>query len=50
MLKQISEKLSILASEKIIIEINDILMGKAKFIEQNHDQATYAKKVEKSEE
>ena len=47
--KEISEKLSILASEKIIIEINDILMGKAKFIEQNHDQATYAKKVEKSE-
>ena len=47
--QEISKKLSLLASEKIIIEIKDILEGKAKFVEQNHTQATYAKKITKSE-
>ena len=47
--QKISKKLSQLASEKIITKIKDILEGKAKFVEQNHDQATYAKKINKSE-
>ena len=46
---EISKKLSILASEKIIIEINNILEGRAKFIDQNHELATYAAKLDKSE-
>ena len=47
--QEISEKLSILASEKILNNIDDILEDKAKFVEQNHSRATYAKKIEKKE-
>jgi len=47
--QEISEKLSILASEKILDNIDDILEDKAKFVEQNHSRATYAKKIEKKE-
>ena len=47
--EEISKKLSELASKKIVLEIKNILEGKAKFIEQNHNQATYAKKINKSE-
>ena len=46
---EVSKKLSLLAAEKIIIEINNILNGKAKFIEQNHELVTYAAKIDKSE-
>ena len=46
---EVSKKLSLLAAEKIIIEINNILNGKAKFVEQNHELATYAAKIDKSE-
>ena len=45
----ISEKLSLIASEKIIDEIDNIINGKANFIEQEHDKATYANKIEKTE-
>jgi len=47
--KEISEKLSLLAAEKILDNIDDILEGKAKFIEQDHSKATYAKKIDKKE-
>ncbi len=47
--KEISKKLSLLASEKIIVEIKNILENKSKFVDQNHNQATYAKKIDKSE-
>ena len=47
--KKISEKLSLLAAEKILDNIDDILEDKAKFIEQDHSKATYAKKIEKKE-
>ena len=47
--QEISEKLSILASEKILDNIDDILENKAKFVEQDHSKATYAKKIEKKE-
>ena len=45
----ISEKLSTLAAEKILDNIDEILEGKINFIEQNHNDATYATKIEKNE-
>jgi methionyl-tRNA formyltransferase len=45
----ISEKLSALAAEKILDNIDKILEGKTKFKEQNHDEASYAAKIEKTE-
>ena len=45
----ISEKLSMMASEKILDEIDKIIEGKANFIEQDHSKATYANKINKSE-
>ena len=47
--QEISEKLSLLAAEKILDNLDDILEGKAKFIEQDHSKATYAKKIDKKE-
>ncbi len=47
--QEISEKLSLLAAEKILDNLDDILEGKAKFIEQDHSKATYAKKINKKE-
>ena len=47
--QEISEKLSILAAEKILDNIDDILGDKAKFNEQDHSKATYAKKIDKKE-
>ena len=47
--KDVSEKLSLIASEKILDNIDDILEDKAKFIEQDHSNATYAPKIKKSE-
>jgi methionyl-tRNA formyltransferase len=43
------EKLSIIAAEKILDNIDDILKDKAKFIEQDHSKATYASKIKKTE-
>ena len=45
----ISEKLSLLAAEKIVSNLDDILENKVKFKEQIHSEATYASKIEKSE-
>jgi len=45
----ISEKLSSLAAEKILDNIDDILEGKQEFKEQNHNEATYASKIKKLE-
>ena len=45
----IGEKLSSIASEKILENIDDIFEEKAKFIEQDHSKATYASKIEKTE-
>ncbi|WP_440908746.1 methionyl-tRNA formyltransferase [Candidatus Pelagibacter sp.] len=47
--EEVSEKLSFLAAEKILDEIDDVLDDKANFVEQNHSGATYAPKIEKSE-
>ena len=45
----ISNKLSILASEKIIENVNNIFEDKLTFKEQDDSNATYASKIEKSE-
>ena len=47
--QEISEKLSTLAAEKILDNIDDILDDKAKFVDQDHSKATYAKKINKEE-
>ena len=47
--QDISEQLSSLAAENILDNIDNILDDKAKFIEQNHAQATYASKIQKLE-
>ena len=47
--EEISEKLSLLAAEKILDEIDNVLEDKANFIEQDHSKATYAPKIDKSE-
>ena len=45
----IAEKLSALAAEKILDNSDEILEDKIEFKEQNHNQATYAAKIEKTE-
>jgi|TARA_Y200000002_G_scaffold106012_1_gene86522 methionyl-tRNA formyltransferase len=47
--EEVSKKLSFLAAEKILYEVDNILEGKAKFIDQDHFKASYAKKIIKSE-
>ena len=47
--QEISEKLSLLAAEKILDNVDDILEDKVKFTEQDHSKATYAKKIDKAE-
>jgi methionyl-tRNA formyltransferase len=46
---EISEKLSNLAAEKILDNVDDILEDKANFVEQDHLNATYASKIQKAE-
>ena len=48
-LKTISEKLSVLAAEKILDNIDDILEDRVEFRNQNHNEASYAAKIEKTE-
>ena len=45
----VADKLSLLAAEKILDNVDDILDDKAKFIEQDHSKATYASKIQKAE-
>jgi len=47
--QEISEKLSLLAAEKILDNIDNILDNEVKFIDQDHSKATYAKKIDKAE-
>ena len=47
--EDINEKLSSLAAEKILDNIDDIYEDKANFVEQDHSSATYASKIEKLE-
>ena len=45
----LSDKLSLLASEKILDVVDDIMEDKIKFKDQNHERATYASKIQKNE-
>ena len=45
----ISEKLSALAAEKILDNIDEILDDKIEFKDQNHNEASYAAKIKKTE-
>ena len=47
--KEVSEKLSLLAADKILDVLDDIFDGKSKFVDQDNSKATYAKKIAKSE-
>ncbi len=47
--QEVSEKLSLLAANKILDNVDSILDGNSKFIEQDHSKATVAKKILKSE-
>ena len=46
---ELSENLAIVASQKIIDNLDNIFEGKAKLEDQNNLDATYAKKIDKSE-
>ena len=45
----VADKLSLIAAEKILGNIDDILEDNANFIEQDHSKATYASKIKKTE-
>ncbi len=47
--EELSEKLSLLASEKILEVLDNIYDGNINFKNQDHSKATYAKKIKKSE-
>ena len=47
--KDVSEKLSFLAADKILDVVDDIFDGKSKFVDQDNSKATYAKKIIKME-
>ena len=47
--EELSEKLSLLASEKILDVLDNIFDNNIKFIDQDHSKATYAKKIKKIE-
>ena len=48
-LETITTKLSALAAEKLLDNIDDILEDKKEFKEQNHNEVSYAPKIEKTE-
>jgi len=48
-MENLSERLSLLAAEKILNNIDDIFEGKSVFKEQDHSKSTYAKKIDKAE-
>ena len=45
----VAEKLSLIAAEKILDNIDNIFEDKANFIDQDHSKATYATKIQKAE-
>tara|TARA_B100002051_G_C16531402_1_gene532851 strand:- start:341 stop:850 length:510 start_codon:yes stop_codon:yes gene_type:complete len=47
--EQLSEKLSLLAADKILDVLDKIYDGNIKFTDQDHSKATYAKKIKKIE-
>ena len=47
--REISEKLALLAADKILDNVNDILKDNTKFVKQDESKASYAKKIDKME-
>ena len=47
--EEVSEKLSLLAAQKILDNVDDIFEDKINFNDQDHSKATYAKKILKTE-
>ena len=47
--KKFQNNYHLLAADKILDNVDDILDDKSKFIEQDHSKATYAKKIDKKE-
>ena len=47
--EELASRLAALVSEKIVENIDNIFKGKAVFKEQDHNKATYAKKIDKAE-
>ena len=47
--EEVSEKLALLAADKILDVVDKILDGKSKFVNQDNSKATYAKKITKNE-
>ena len=47
--EEVSEKLALLAADKILDVVDEILDGKSKFVDQDNSKATYAKKISKNE-
>ena len=47
--EELSEKLSLMASEKILDILDNIYNHKTQFMDQDHSKASYAKKIEKIE-
>jgi methionyl-tRNA formyltransferase len=47
--EELSEKLSLIASEKILYILDNIYDGNLEFKDQDHSKATYAKKIQKLE-
>jgi methionyl-tRNA formyltransferase len=47
--RDVADKLSLIAAEKILDNIDDILEDKANFTNQDHSKATYASKIQKAE-
>ena len=47
--EELSEKLSMIASEKILDILDNIYDGNIEFKDQDHSKATYAKKIQKTE-
>ena len=45
----VADKLSLIAAEKILDNIDNILEDRVKFIDQDHSKATYASKIQKAE-
>ena len=45
----VADKLSLIAAEKILENIDSILEDRAEFINQDHSKATYASKIHKAE-
>jgi len=47
--KEVSEKLALLAADKILDVVHEIFDGKLIFVDQDNSKATYAKKINKNE-